>query len=59
MVESQKMKSEIKFVVKSGWNPKIKCQKEDHYKHGKVVERTHEMKGVSATKEWAEKCKNP
>jgi hypothetical protein len=38
------------MLLKVGEVQKSKCQCEDHYKHGKVVEHTHGTSGVSATK---------
>ena len=47
------------LLLRVGEVQKLKCQSDDHYKHGKDVELTHGISGVSATKEWAEKCMKP
>jgi hypothetical protein len=47
------------LLLRVGKIQKLKCQSDDHYKHGKDVELTHGISGVSATKEWAEKCMKP
>ena len=51
-MESQKTNPRSSMLLKVGEDQKSKCQCEDHYKHGKkkVVEHTHEIHGVSATK---------